>query len=630
MNRIFTLILWIIYSVATAQEHDQTVQSKIKQVTVFLQGAQVTRKAQVNVPGGNTTLVFSGISPNIQEQSIQAEVTSPVKILSVSFGVNYFDEVKKPEKILALEAEQKRIMLLLEKERSLQSVYKEEEAILKVNKSIGGTAQGVRVDELKDAMDYFRTRLLEISQKLLEIDQSIRKYSEELVKTEAQKKELMALKGQPTGEITVKVSASTNVSADFKITYLVKDAKWYPSYDIRAKDIQSPITVTYKANISQQSAEDWNNVALTISSADPSVSGAKPVIKPWILGFNNSAGRYNSAIGTLDGIYGSRSSSAIVGRVVDDEGQPLPGANVMIKGTTVGTVTDVNGYYSLTLTGDARTIVYSFIGYTSEEIPVEGNVMDVAMKPDIQQLSETVVTGYGLSGSVPGVRIRGASSYGQELRFKKVLSATPVIRQTAMEFTLDDPFTIKSDGEVRMSEMIEYEMDALYEYYTAPKLDLSAFLTARILHWDEYNFMEGEASLYFEGKYIGKSIIETRNTSDTLTLSLGRDAAVVVKREKVKDVSSKQFVGSNQKVMYAYDISIRNSKRQLITIVIEDQVPVPNTKEIEVDKLEYAKAERNSETGIVKWKKEITPGKTETMQLKYSVKFPKYSRMVLE
>jgi uncharacterized protein (TIGR02231 family) len=181
-----------------------------------------------------------------------------------------------------------------------------------------------------------------------------------------------------------------------------------------------------------------------------------------------------------------------------------------------------------------------------------------------------------------------------------------------------------------MSEMIEYEMDALYEYYSAPKLDASAFLTARILHWDEYNFMEGEASLYFEGKYIGKSIIETRNISDTLMLSLGRDPSVVVKREKVKDISSKQFVGSNQKVVYAYDISIRNSKRQPVTIVIEDQIPLPNTKEIDVDKLEYANGEYDNDTGIVKWKMDIAPSTTESLQLKYSVRFPKYSTMVLE
>ena len=64
--------------------------------------------------------------------------------------------------------------------------------------------------------------------------------------------------------------------------------------------------------------------------------------------------------------------------------------------------------------------------------------------------------------------------------------------------------------------MVEYELDALYEYYCVPKLDADAFLIAKILHWDEHNFLEGEANLFFEGKYIGKSILDTRNTSDTL------------------------------------------------------------------------------------------------------------------
>ena len=438
MNRIFTLILWIIYSLATAQEHDQTVPSKIKQITVFLEGAQVTRNAQVNLPTGNTTLVFSGISPNIQEQSLQAEVSSPVKILSVSFGVNYIDELRKPERMLALEREQKRIISLLEKERSLQAVYKEEEAILKVNKSIGGTEQGVHVEELKDAMDYFRTRLMEISQRVLEIDQNIRKLSEDLLKTEAQQKEIMALKGQPTGEITIKVSVPSIVQADFKVKYLVKDAKWYPSYDIRAKDIQSPIAVTYKANISQQSGEDWNNVILSVSSANPSASGARPLLKPWILGFNNSAGEYHSTVSTVDGIYGSR-SSGVVGRVVDSDGQTIPGANIVIKGSSVGTTSDINGFYSLPLTSNAQTLVVSFIGYSTEEIPIGNNtVIDIVLNPDVQQLSEVVTTGYGLSGRVAGV---SSSDYSWEPRVKKVLAATPVIRQTAMEFTLDDPFT---------------------------------------------------------------------------------------------------------------------------------------------------------------------------------------------
>jgi hypothetical protein len=67
-----------------------------------------------------------------------------------------------------------------------------------------------------------------------------------------------------------------------------------------------------------------------------------------------------------------------------------------------------------------------------------------------------------------------------------------------------------------------------------------------------------------------------------------------------------------------------------VTIVIEDQIPLPNTKEIDVDKLEYANGEYDNDTGIVKWKMDIAPSTTESLQLKYSVRFPKYSTMVLE
>jgi uncharacterized protein (TIGR02231 family) len=251
-------------------------------------------------------------------------------------------------------------------------------------------------------------------------------------------------------------------------------------------------------------------------------------------------------------------------------------------------------------------------------------------------LSEIVVTGYGESrmssttGSVAGtaLRVRGAASYSP--RVKNTIVATPVVRQTDVEFTLEDAFSVKSDGEMRTTDMVEYELDALYEYYCVPKLDADAFLIAKILHWDEHNFLEGEANLFFEGKYIGKSVLDTRNTSDTLSLSLGRDGNVLVTREKIKDYTSRQVVGTNQKSMVGYEISVRNKKSQHLTIVIEDQIPIANDKDISIDKLEDSDADYDAETGLLKWKKEIEPGKTELINLKYAVRFPKNSRMILE
>jgi uncharacterized protein (TIGR02231 family) len=212
----------------------------------------------------------------------------------------------------------------------------------------------------------------------------------------------------------------------------------------------------------------------------------------------------------------------------------------------------------------------------------------------------------------------------------KTIAATTIVKQTNFEFTITEPFSIKSDGEVRATDMVEYGLDALYEYSCVPKIDLDAFLIAKVTGWDEYNFLAGEANLFFEGKFIGKSVLDTRHSSDTLRISLGRDSNVSVKREKLKNLSSRQLIGSSQKSSFTYEITVRNKKTQPVLILIEDQLPIPNTKDIDVDKIEDSNAAHNEETGLLKWKKVIQPGKSETIKLQYAIRYPKSSNMILE
>ena len=104
----------------------------------------------------------------------------------------------------------------------------------------------------------------------------------------------------------------------------------------------------------------------------------------------------------------------ITGQVTSaDDGSGLPGVNVLLKGTTTGTITNPRGAYSITVPAKGGTLVFSFIGFTTQEIALGiSNKVDVAMKMDVAQLSEIVVTGYGgnLKGNIAGLRIRGNSS----------------------------------------------------------------------------------------------------------------------------------------------------------------------------------------------------------------------------
>ena len=621
MSKFFTIIAILNIQTVWSQDVEKNIESEITEVTIFLSGAQVTRAAELPARSGTTSWVISHVSPKINEQSIQVEVDPQVKLLAVSFRVNYLDTVKKSNEIFRLQQETVRLERLIAEEKDKEMVFIEEEAMLKSNKQIGGQ-QGVNVNDLKVAVDYFRNRMTDIKQKQQAASTRAKELGESLEMVRRQLVELKAIRPQPTGEVVIRTSARNTLRSKLKISYLVQEARWYPSYDVRAKDVDSPIGITYKANVSQQSGEDWEKVKLTISSANPTASGAKPNLAPWFLGFNNSLAARSSDPFIQPGL----NPNEVRGRVVSaEDGSPLPGVNIVIKGTTVGTVTDVNGEYSLPLTADAKTMVFSFIGLQTQEVSIANrNLIDVGLAQDVAQLSEVVVTGYATSA------IYGSRTGNAVQRVKRSIVATPVVRQTNVEYVIDEPYTIGSDGESRTVEMIEYEVEASYQYYCVPKLDLDAFLIAHLVNWEEYNLLEGEASLFFEGKFVGKTILDTRNTMDTLSISLGRDKNVTITREKLKDFSSRQLLGGNRKVQFAYEIQVRNKKHQDIAIRIQDQIPLSNTKEINIDKTEDSDAEYVFETGLLKWNKLIPPGRTEKIVFRYAVKYPKYSNIILE
>ncbi len=113
----------------------------------------------------------------------------------------------------------------------------------------------------------------------------------------------------------------------------------------------------------------------------------------------------------------------------------------------------------------------------------------------------------------------------------QTVTVTTQYQPTTTVFKIDDKYTLETDGKTTTIGIKQFEIPAIYEYYTAPKVDPSAFLTAKIISWQDYNLQSGEASLYFEGTYLGKTYIDLGETADTLSLSLGKDNGVKISSE---------------------------------------------------------------------------------------------------
>jgi uncharacterized protein (TIGR02231 family) len=118
--------------------------------------------------------------------------------------------------------------------------------------------------------------------------------------------------------------------------------------------------------------------------------------------------------------------------------------------------------------------------------------------------------------------------------------------------------------------------------------------------------------------------------SDTLSISLGKDKSVSIKRELQKQFTNRQFLGNKKEETRSWVISVKNNKLQDIDITVVDQLPVSTLEEIEVTPINLSNAQTEDETGKLTWKLNLKPSEKKGIDLKYSVKYPKFRSLKIE
>ena len=521
------LFVTINFFAVNAQENKEiTVKTNVSDVTVFIKGAQVTRKTSVNFPAGKSTLRFTNLSPYIDAKSVQVKIDGAVMIMSVNHSLNYNDTVKLSDEVTAYAKQIDAIDEKIKAEQTDLEIVAEKINFLKENNKIGGTDKGIEYNNLKLTAEYYNQQISALTSNNAEIGKKIKTLNEE--KTAIQKKISSAgsVKPEPTSEIVLLADCKTALSAPVELSYYVNNASWFPSYDIRAKDITQPIDLVYKANVMQNTKEEWKNVKLRISSANPNLGSVAPKLKTYTLDYWTKPPRYD--IGSND------LSNTVSGVVTDGSGEPVVGANVMIKGSTIGTVTDLAGKYSLAIPAGGGDLQIAYLGYKTQTQPINSSNMNIRLEEDTRLLDEVVVVGYGtqsdvsnaLQGRVAGISVQNSKAAKPQ---PVPVPVAQVENTTSVEFEIKTPYTIASENKTTVVEMEHYSLPAEYEYFCVPKADKDAFLIANIVDWEQYNLLEGEANIFFENTFVGKTILDLRYMSDTLNVSLGRDKNVVVK-----------------------------------------------------------------------------------------------------
>ena len=186
MKYIKLLLIIFITTSAIAQEASIPVESKVVKVTVFPEGAQVTRKGHSSIPAGKSELVFSGLSPYADASSVKVEGSGAFTILSVSPQPNKLKEQKKLKEIEEIEKTRDGFNRELTRQQAYLDIYKQEERMLDANKKIGGENTGIKAADLSAVLDLHRTRLLELKSLQIDYKEKVRKLDDTLSRLNAQ------------------------------------------------------------------------------------------------------------------------------------------------------------------------------------------------------------------------------------------------------------------------------------------------------------------------------------------------------------------------------------------------------------------------------------------------------------
>lgn len=517
--------LILLFSIPLFKSQEIKKKIDIKQATVFLQGAKVFGSTNVNLQKGRNLVKIINLPNDLDENTYKINLEKNTTLLSITPQSNYLknDELSDGEKKLNDEKKklQRQVDLLNIQIKNLAG----EQNIINDNLKVSTNDKSTPQEQLIKLTEFYRKRMLEIDNQVFLFNEQKTVLDENIAKIDKQFSEEQTHKNQNKKELLLEILAENEMNLNLGVSYIVSNAGWVPSYDLRALSTKNPLEIIYKGKIYQKTGQDWDNVKLYVSTYRPSYNQNRPILSPLYV-------------------------AEYTPHNYDQEKAGLGKKTEMLA---------VNSYQM------------------REEVATQSQI-PVATVSDNQM------------------------NVLYELKFNQT-----IVSQEKEQYVILDKRAV----------------DATYKYHTVPKLNNQVFLMAFVKNWQNLNLISGEANIYFEDNYIGKTNITSNYVKEEFPISLGVDERIVVKRIKLEDKTSQKSFNSNKWETESYQITVRNNTKENIELEILDQLPLSENSKITVKSLEIGDGMYDEKTGSILWNRKINSGASDKIVFSYEVKYPK-------
>lgn len=617
MTRYIYVLIALLFSLSSfGQEMNIIkVESEVSKAKIFYLGTQITRTKKVKLPKGRSRIIFTGISRGIETKSVQVgKNEAQFELLSVKCGYSGLTPwTSEDDKRVARYRHLKKEM---DYDYGIKSIEKQQ-AFLEQCKGLKFNS-----NELQKFCSYIEAKELQLLQDRADVEA----YNDSIAKSfKAIKKQLdnhHSRKQHYNYSIFIEVNVPKATTAEINIQYFILDGQWYPNYDIIAHSNNS-IELVSKAQFKQHSYIDWKGAEIRLSNSKWSNDLKVPTIDTNRITFlgNDSSILYCKTSSKLTSI---NSYDTIVGLVYDAEtGHAISVAEIKsyFKSNNCEEVDDCytgrNGLFKIATRHVAQFIEVRDFDYITKRIPITGPYMSIPMAKgndgkDLEEIED--------------------NSYSREGIILKQIAENPIggSENTEKEWLVSKNYTLLSDTSFSTHILKRKNIPVNYLYYSAPKVSKDVYLMAQIPDYKQHEIYNRKVNLFYEKDFIGRSIIQADRDLDTLNMVFNPQERILVERVIAEEKYSKQFIGGKQKKSMDFRLKLKNNRKHTVKLLVEDQVPVSRSKNIDIDIEELSGAQMNESTGSLKWYITLMPNESRELKVKYIVKSPKDMKTNLE
>ena len=551
LTHTFMLAIAMTIFATSAEAADvPTTTGTISKVTVYRGQALVTRNVSVNLPPGTSELIVKDLPARIVPESIYAQTSDNTKVLSVRYREkavreNTREEVRQLD--VQIEDLQHQLKNAESEHKHLDSQWQMFEKLkdFTIAAANSDLSRGLLTFEpVESLVELIEKKGLEYYKQRMELEDKIAKLKKEQALLDRKRSQLVAGQSRTEREAVLFISATGAKKITIQLSYLVGEANWQQQYNLRADPEKSNVLIEYNAVVNQTSGEDWDGVALSLSTAEPTMVAAPPILEPMLVALS----------------------------------RPIPIQQVQ-----------AGGFYG---TEQARQYQASRKANIKKGIAANVELNELAVKNQAFFLN-------------------AAQKDLQE--FQQQIAEISRTEGISVTYELPGRLTLPSRSDQQLVTIASIAAKADFTLIATPLLTDYVYLQADLLNNSETVLLPGDASIFRNGEFVGRSRLPQVTIGETFTAGFGIDSQVQVVREL--ENKKTRIQGGNRIDTYDYRLALSNYKNTPVELQLLDRLPYTDDASIKIE-LEKTEPELSADTeymrtarknGILRWDLNLPP-----------------------